>query len=76
MLIVTETMKAQGGKWQPMFSRAGKSTVNQYIAFNESAQSRSVEVQNRYSDEDDDDFEMQVESILQEDEDYKPKSTF
>ncbi|CAI2367812.1 unnamed protein product [Moneuplotes crassus] len=48
-------MKSQGGKWQPMFSRAGKYTVNQYIAFSESAHSKSLELQKRNPNQDEED---------------------
>ena len=57
-----------------MFSRAGKSTVNQYSAFAESAHARSLEVARRFPVEEMDDLEEEIQAILDKEPDSDLKS--
>jgi len=40
MIIVTEAIKGNSGKGVPMFSRSGKQTINQFLAFGANSQVR------------------------------------
>jgi DNA-binding GntR family transcriptional regulator len=65
MLILIKSMKGGQGKSIPMYSRAGKSTINQYLAFSESAEERSAEVKKHVKEKDIDELEREVEELLE-----------
>lgn len=44
ILTIQENYDKKDGSSLPMFSRSGKSTINQYLAFNQSGKKRSVDI--------------------------------
>ena len=47
ILTIVDNYDKQQGTNLPMFSRSGKSTINQYLAFNSGTKKRSVDVGNQ-----------------------------
>ena len=47
ILTIVDNYDKQQGTNLPMFSRSGKSTINQYLAFNSGTKKRSVDVVNQ-----------------------------
>ena len=56
-----------------MYSRAGKSTINQYIAFSDKTKTRPAsENKIRWNEMEDLDIEKQVQQLLELEEQYQP----
>jgi hypothetical protein len=49
MLIVVDSVKGNSGKGVPMFSRTGKQTINQFIAFSNKLDSKNNSFKSKYS---------------------------
>lgn len=60
ILTVQDNYDKSDGSQLPMFSRSGKSTINQYLAFNQSGKKRSVDVMPKNQN---DEFDMDADDI-------------
>lgn len=74
MIIVVDSVKGNSGRGVPMFSRAGKSTINQYLAFSDKSDTRNYQmVDNSDLDEEfyDEDVERELKVIYAKEEELK-----
>ena len=72
-MIVIDSVKGNSGQGVPMFSRAGKSTINQYLAFAPKSDQNFSKVQHEEDKDDslDDDVNRELQIMLQREEELK-----
>ena len=74
MIIVVDSVKGNSGQGVPMYSRAGKSTINQYLVFSDKSEIRNYQTNDSYDVEDefyDEDVERELKLIYEKEEELK-----